>query len=391
RRHRRVVRRRQRGRRVRGADRAGRFRRPRRARRPRRRRRCGGGAHADGGAGSGAGGPAARPEHRRPFRGRRGSDGRAPSHRHRRAHPHAHRGGAGSPLRYGGRAPEPRRGRLGRPRPTRARERAGTPAAPLRRAARCAVAGHPRTGPRARRGDGVARAARRAQPDDPRHRGARGDRGAHPPARRDRETQPIPPSLMKPPDSPETPAATDELPRSFEPAPIEARWYPIWESRGYFANKPAPQLPLEGDARASASASAAGEPHYCIQLPPPNVTGTLHMGHAFQQTLMDTLIRYHRMKGADTNWVVGTDHAGIATQIVVERQLQAEGKSRHDLGREAFVARVWDWKQESGATITRQMRRLGDSANWAYADTEGQNAGYFTMDAKMSRAVVEVF
>ncbi|NLD54586.1 MAG: valine--tRNA ligase [Burkholderiaceae bacterium] len=196
---------------------------------------------------------------------------------------------------------------------------------------------------------------------------------------------------MKPTDSPETPAATDELPRSFEPAPIEARWYPIWESRGYFANKPAPQLPLEGDARASASASAAGEPHYCIQLPPPNVTGTLHMGHAFQQTLMDTLIRYHRMKGADTNWVVGTDHAGIATQIVVERQLQAEGSSREALGREAFVARVWKWKQESGATITRQMRRLGDSANWSYADADRANAGYFTMDAKMSRAVVEVF
>jgi len=115
------------------------------------------------------------------------------------------------------------------------------------------------------------------------------------------------------------------------------------------------------------------------------------MGHAFQQTLMDTMIRYHRMQGDNTNWVVGTDHAGIATQIVVERQLQAEGKSRHDLGRENFIKRVWDWKQESGSTITRQMRRLGDSANWDYADTEGQQAGYFTMDAKMSSAVIEVF
>ena len=171
----------------------------------------------------------------------------------------------------------------------------------------------------------------------------------------------------------------DTLPKSFEPAPIEARWYPLWESRGYFANQPAAQ------------AAEAGRPTYSIQLPPPNVTGTLHMGHAFQQTLMDTLIRYHRMKGDDTNWVVGTDHAGIATQIVVERQLQAQGKSRHDLGREEFVARVWNWKQASGATITRQMRRLGDSANWPYADTEGQHAGYFTMDARMSRAVVEVF
>jgi valyl-tRNA synthetase len=171
--------------------------------------------------------------------------------------------------------------------------------------------------------------------------------------------------------------AQDALPKSFEPAPIEARWYPLWESRGYFGNQAAP--------------TAAGPSSYSIQLPPPNVTGTLHMGHAFQQTLMDTLVRYHRMKGVDTNWIVGTDHAGIATQIVVERQLQAEGKSREDLGRENFVARVWEWKQQSGATITRQMRRLGDSANWPYADTEGQNAGYFTMDAKMSRAVVEVF
>ena len=132
-------------------------------------------------------------------------------------------------------------------------------------------------------------------------------------------------------------------------------------------------------------------PPYCIQLPPPNVTGTLHMGHAFQQTLMDALIRYHRMRGFNTNWVVGTDHAGIATQIVVERQLEAEGSSRLQLGRDKFVERVWAWKQQSGATITRQMRRLGTSANWDYADTEGQKAGYFTMDARMSRAVIEVF
>jgi valyl-tRNA synthetase len=179
----------------------------------------------------------------------------------------------------------------------------------------------------------------------------------------------------------------DTLPKSFEPAPIEAHWYPLWESRGYFANQPA-ALPTAGS---SSAADTAGHPSYSIQLPPPNVTGTLHMGHAFQQTLMDTLIRYNRMKGADTNWIVGTDHAGIATQIVVERQLQAQGKTRHDLGRKAFVSRVWEWKQESGATITRQMRRLGDSANWPYADADGQNAGYFTMDARMSRAVVEVF
>jgi valyl-tRNA synthetase len=165
-----------------------------------------------------------------------------------------------------------------------------------------------------------------------------------------------------------------ELAKSFDPHEIEGRWYSLWESRGYFADSP-----------------AGGKPPYCIQLPPPNVTGTLHMGHAFQQTLMDALVRYHRMRGFDVNWIVGTDHAGIATQIVVERQLEAEGRSRRELGRESFLKRVWAWKQESGSTITRQMRRLGASANWTYADTEGQKAGYFTMDAKMSRAVVEVF
>ncbi len=163
------------------------------------------------------------------------------------------------------------------------------------------------------------------------------------------------------------------LDKSFNPQGIEERWYQRWESTGVFQHK------------------NHDTPAYCIQLPPPNVTGTLHMGHAFQQTLMDSLARYHRMRGFNTNWVVGTDHAGIATQIVVERQLQEQGKTRHDLGREKFVERVWQWKQQSGSTITRQMRRLGASANWTYADTEGQKAGYFTMDAKMSRAVVEVF
>ena len=170
------------------------------------------------------------------------------------------------------------------------------------------------------------------------------------------------------------------LDKSYDPRAIEQHWYPEWEQRGYF--NPALQTPVEGSSKRDA---------YCIQLPPPNVTGTLHMGHAFQQTLMDTLIRYHRMRGEDTNWVVGTDHAGIATQIVVERQLEAEGKSRHALGRDAFLERVWSWKQESGSNIKRQMRRLGTSANWGYADCEGQQAGYFTMDAKMSRAVLEVF
>ncbi len=177
----------------------------------------------------------------------------------------------------------------------------------------------------------------------------------------------------------DAPSIASELAKSFDPHAIEACWYPAWESAGYFAHQP-----------------TSDQQAYAIQLPPPNVTGTLHMGHAFQQTLMDSLVRYHRMLGHNTNWIVGTDHAGIATQIVVERQLQAEGKSRAELGREKFLERVWDWKHESGSTITRQMRRLGDSANWDYAATEGadkngKSGGYFTMDAKMSAAVVEVF
>ena len=155
------------------------------------------------------------------------------------------------------------------------------------------------------------------------------------------------------------------LDKSFEPAAIEQRWYRRWDSAGWFRHR--------GNAT----------PAYCIQLPPPNVTGTLHMGHAFQQTLMDALVRYHRMRGYNTNWVAGTDHAGIATQIVVERKLEEEGRTRHDLGREAFLKRAWEWKQASGSTITRQMRRLGASCDWSNE--------YFTMDAKMSRAVVEVF
>ena len=156
-----------------------------------------------------------------------------------------------------------------------------------------------------------------------------------------------------------------ELAKSFDPHAIEAKWYPVWEASGHFR------------PRVDAS------PAYCIQLPPPNVTGTLHMGHAFQHTLMDTLIRYHRMRGDDTLWQVGTDHAGIATQIVVEQQLVASGKTRHDLGRPKFVERVWAWKEESGATITNQMRRLGASADWTRER--------FTMDEGLSAAVLETF
>ncbi len=190
---------------------------------------------------------------------------------------------------------------------------------------------------------------------------------------------PAPAPAVDPPQSAgrgdsEGSAGSLELAKSFDPHALETKWYSAWEERGYFKNS-----------------EDSSKPAYCIQLPPPNVTGTLHMGHAFQQTLMDALIRYHRMRGFDANWVVGTDHAGIATQIVVERQLEAEGRVRHDLGRAAFIDRVWTWKQQSGSTITRQMRRLGASANWTYADTEGQQSGYFTMDERMSRAVVEVF
>jgi valyl-tRNA synthetase len=152
--------------------------------------------------------------------------------------------------------------------------------------------------------------------------------------------------------------------KTYNPQIIEHRLYQQWERAGYF--KP----------------QAQGQP-YCIMLPPPNVTGSLHMGHGFQQTLMDVLIRYHRMTGNDTLWQVGTDHAGIATQMVVERQLLAAGISRHDLGREPFIEKVWQWKEESGSTITRQMRRLGNSANWA--------SERFTMDEDFCQAVNEAF
>jgi len=157
-----------------------------------------------------------------------------------------------------------------------------------------------------------------------------------------------------------------ELAKSFEPAAIEARWGPLWEASGAYSPTLDPS-----------------KPSFSIQLPPPNVTGTLHMGHAFNQTIMDALTRYHRMKGCNTLWVPGTDHAGIATQIVVERQLQDAGQSRHDLGRKNFVARVWEWKQHSGSTITQQMRRMGASVSWAHE--------YFTMDHKLSTVVTETF
>jgi len=152
--------------------------------------------------------------------------------------------------------------------------------------------------------------------------------------------------------------------KTYQPNQIEAAWYKTWEEGGYF------------------TPSGKGEP-YCIMIPPPNVTGSLHMGHGFQQSIMDAMTRYQRMQGKNTLWQVGTDHAGIATQMVVERQLQSQGKNKRDLGREKFVEKVWEWKEKSGNTITRQMRRLGVSVDW--------NRERFTMDEGLSAAVAEVF
>ena len=172
--------------------------------------------------------------------------------------------------------------------------------------------------------------------------------------------------------------ALQSLSKSFEPAQIEAHWGPEWEARGY------------GIAGYKGTHVAKkGAPSFAIQLPPPNVTGTLHMGHAFNQTIMDSLTRYHRMSGANTAWIPGTDHAGIATQIVVERQLQEQGLSRHTLGpteevsRKNFISKVWEWKEKSGKTITQQMRRMGDSVDWSRE--------YFTMDEPRSEVVTKAF
>ena len=158
-----------------------------------------------------------------------------------------------------------------------------------------------------------------------------------------------------------------ELAKSFDPKTIESKWYEFWEGKGYYA----------------AGLDQSKQDNFCILLPPPNVTGTLHMGHGFNQTLMDALTRYHRMRGDNTLWQPGTDHAGIATQIVVERQLDAQGVSRHDLGREKFLEKVWEWKEYSGGTITKQMRRLGTSPDWSRER--------FTMDEGLNKTVTETF
>ena len=177
-------------------------------------------------------------------------------------------------------------------------------------------------------------------------------------------TQAAPPNAANPASD------TPELSKSFEPSELESRWYAEWDKRGYFT------------AGQHVKTGTESQP-YVIQFPPPNVTGTLHMGHAFNQTIMDGLVRYRRMAGDDTVFIPGTDHAGIATQIVVERQLDAQKVSRHDLGREKFVEKVWEWKEKSGNAITEQVRRLGASADWPRE--------YFTMDDRMSRGVVETF
>ncbi|MFA6040017.1 MAG: valine--tRNA ligase [Methylophilus sp.] len=158
-----------------------------------------------------------------------------------------------------------------------------------------------------------------------------------------------------------------ELNKSFDPKTIESKWYEFWEGKGYYAAGLNPEV----------------KDNFSILLPPPNVTGTLHMGHGFNQTLMDALTRYHRMRGDNTLWQPGTDHAGIATQIVVERQLDAQGVSRHDLGREKFLEKVWEWKEYSGGSITKQMRRLGTSPDWSRER--------FTMDAGLNKVVTETF
>lgn len=175
-------------------------------------------------------------------------------------------------------------------------------------------------------------------------------------------TQPTPITPL-----PLRPSPHMELPKSFDPATIESHWYPQWEQNGYFA------------AGVDPAKSAA----YCIQLPPPNVTGVLHMGHAFNQTIMDGLTRYQRMSGANTLWQPGTDHAGIATEMVVTRQLEQQGESRNQLGREAFIDKVWQWKEQSGSTITRQMRRLGASCDWSRER--------FTMDEPLAKLVTHTF
>ncbi len=160
-----------------------------------------------------------------------------------------------------------------------------------------------------------------------------------------------------------------ELPKAYDPSSIETRWAEYWDKQNLFHAETAGHTPAQ--------------PVFSLLLPPPNVTGRLHMGHMLNHTEMDIIVRWHRMRGYLTMWLPGTDHAGIATQMMVERQLATEGKDRRQMGREAFIERVWEWKQQYGGYILEQMRRLGDSVDWGRE--------YFTMDDNLSRAVREAF
>ena len=187
-----------------------------------------------------------------------------------------------------------------------------------------------------------------------------------------KELYKVPFSAMNAPTHIPAQPGLDALSKSFDPVALEARWGKAWE-----------ESHLGRSGYRASGIPKAGQDAFAIQLPPPNVTGTLHMGHAFNQTVMDTLARYHRMKGDNTVWVPGTDHAGIATQIVVEGQLAKQGLTRQGLGRKNFVARIWDWKEQSGNTITQQMRRMGSSVDW--------DRQYFTMDDNLSKTVTQTF
>ena len=162
----------------------------------------------------------------------------------------------------------------------------------------------------------------------------------------------------------------DKFNTKYSPKLIESKWYKSWLKNDLFKWN-----------------NSSKKNTFSIQLPPPNVTGSLHMGHAYQQTLMDILIRFNKMIGNDINWIVGTDHAGIATQIVVERQLALKGINPKELTREEFIKKIWDWKTESGNTILNQMQRIGVAANWNFADENNKNQGYFTMDSSLSKSV----
>src|SRR5581483_4862238 len=196
------------------------------------------------------------------------------------------------------------------------------------------------------------------------------------------------PSETERKDSPQSGFKKNDLPKAYEPAAIEAKWAKYWVDERLF-HVEAPPSPRESvhsadkSVRATQDRATQTKPVFSLLLPPPNVTGSLHMGHMFEQTQMDIMVRWHRMRGFLTLWLPGTDHAGIATQLMVERQLASQGKKRTELGRDRFIERVWEWKRHYGGRIQEQMKRLGASVDW--------QREYFTMDENLSRAVREVF